>query len=330
MRKTLALMSTIILLVTPQAAAEDADSTGVFHRIGTRVNRLLDLRDGRFRVDTLYLRRVPGGLRMRVSLKAHGTRLEAEGVNGDSRFRSDLETQVKYVVSVSAHYRGLSLALSLNPLRWSGKNKDFEVEVNAYGNRMGADIVYQSANTFGGVVTTDGGEETVAAGTVSQDLFIAGAYYTFNGRRFSYPAAFGVSWEQRKSCGSWMIGASLLARSIDVPTHGDFNLHAFYVALGGGYGYNAVVRGSWLLHVSALPQLVAYSRGSVESYGERRSVSTRFPDVIYVGRLGVTKHFGRYFAGMNAIVNASHIGGDDVVAIGNVKWQGRFFFGFSL
>lgn len=330
MRRMLVTTLLFLLLGTTYVAAQEADSTGFLGRVGAEVKRLLDLRDEHQRVDTLYLRRTPGGLRMRVSLKGYGTHLEAEGVSYGSSFRSDLEAQNKYVVSVSAHYRGLSLAVALNPLKLAGRNRDFEIELNAYGNRVGADVVYQSAKTFGGTVTSGDVETTVAAGTVAQDLFIANAYYTFSGRRFSYPAAFGMSWEQRKSCGSWMIGASLLGREIDVPSRGGLRMRALYVALGGGYGYNMVVRGGWLLHVSALPELVAYSRGHIESDDERHTVSTRFPDIIYVGRLSVTKRFGRYFTGVSTIINVSRVGDKDTLEIGNVKWQARLFFGFDI
>lgn len=33
-------------------------------------------------------------------------------------------------------------------------------------------------------------------------------YYTFNHRRFSYPAAFTQSYIQRRSAGSWLAGIS--------------------------------------------------------------------------------------------------------------------------
>ena len=40
-------------------------------------------------------------------------------------------------------------------------------------------------------------------------------YYIFNNRRFSYPAAFSQSTNQRRSAGSFIIGFSVSAHNLD-------------------------------------------------------------------------------------------------------------------
>ena len=300
-----------------------------------RVAEWLDIRDGKPTHDTIYLQRRPKRLRLRFSLKGYGSTIDIQGMRQDHDFSAHLEAQNKYTLGVSAHYRGLSLSLALNPAKWAGRNKDYELAIQAYGNKLGADIVYQTANTFRGDVTTDGSVSSVATGVVSQDLLIISAYYALNGRRFSYPAVFGQSWEQRRSCGSWMIGASLMGRKLKVGRNDDawgeaIDLRAVYTSVGIGYGYNLVLRSGWLLHLSAIPELVVRNRSRMSVGSERTSMTTRFPEILSTGRLSITKSFGRYFLGLNSVVNVSNVGDSDQLEVQNVKWQARLFFGLQL
>lgn len=293
------------------------------------------MRDDRQRHDTLYLRRYREGVRLRFALNAYGSRLDINGMNGDSRFRSQMDASNKYTVSISGHYRGLSAGITLNPARYAGKNKDFEITLNAYGNRLGADFVYQTANTFEGDARTGGTTSSISTGMVGQDMFIVNAYYAFSGRRFSYPAAFGQSWKQLRSCGSWMAGASFMYRTLDVAESSVWdseavNLRTKCLAIGGGYGYNLVLKHGWLLHISSLPELVVYNRSHLTIGDERSTMATRFPDIIYTGRMSVTRNFSRYFMGMYSVVTVSDIGDSDKVNVENVKWQACLFFGIQI
>ena len=300
-----------------------------------RLAEWLDIRDGKPHHDTLYLQRRPKRLRLRFSLKGYGSTLDVWGKHQDHDLTAHLEAQNKYTLGVSAHYRGLSLSLALNPLKWVGRNKDYELAVQAYGNKLGADIVYQSANTFRGDVTVGSAVSPVSTGMVSQDLLIVCAYYAFNGRRFSYPAVFGQSWMQRRSCGSWMVGMSLMGRSLKVEQNAEawgdaLNLDALYFSMGFGYGYNLTLSSGWLLHLSAIPELVVHSRSRMTVGDERISVSTRFPEILSTGRLSVTRTFGRYFLGLNSVVNVSNVGDRNQLKVQNIKWQARLYFGLQL
>lgn len=320
-----------------QAAGSDVERSAGRRvwRVRQHMDSVLDRRDSQARHDTAYMARAPKGLRLRVSLNASGSTFHVEGSNASGNYNSTLEAQNKYTMSFSASYRGVTAGLAVNPAKLTGKNKDIEFNINAYGNHLGADVIFQSANTFSGNVTTDAGTTDMPAELVRLNLLTVNAYYVFSGRRFSYPAAFSQSWMQKKSCGSWMLGTSVIGGNIRVshsetlgnPTQ---RLSLAYLGLGVGYAYNFVLRKGWLLHLSTLPELVVATRSRMTIDGERAKMPYRFPNVIVVGRIAAVKHFGRYFAGFNTVVNAFKIGDKESLWLGYVKWRARFFVGVRI
>ena len=305
-------------------------------RVKRVVDRVLDLRDlhRRPRADTAYIVRAPERLRLKVSLNSSGSDLDTRWSGEGDKCRSLLRAQAKNTMSLTASYRGLSLSLSLNPAKLAGRNKDYELNLNAYGNRLGADLILQSAKTYEGTVETPSGVVEVPTGSVSQDMVTANAYYVFSGRRFSFPAAFTQSWLQRRSAGSFMLGLSFVAGRIkadrgDVLGSGAARLSLLCGSVGAGYAYNWVIKGRWLLHISTLPQFVVVSRNRLETGGSKVRMSYRFPNLLVVGRLAVVRHFDRYFVGMNAVVNTSFLGDADELAVNMLKWRARMFVGIK-
>lgn len=301
------------------------------------VDKMLDWRDvrGRMRTDTNYMRRAPERLRLKLRVNASGSNLVAEGHTDDGHYKTTLEAQGKYTVSVSASYRGLTLGAALNPAKLTGKNKDYEFNINAYGNRMGADVIFHSANTYKGKIETDGGTIDVPDGLVSQNMLYLNAYYALSARRFSYPAAFSQLWLQLKSCGSVMFGLSFVGGNLRVGHNEELDndevrLSMANVGIGVGYGYNYVLKEEWLFHLSTLPQIVVLSRQRTTVNGSREKSPYRFPNVNAVGRLAVVRHFDRYFAGFTAVVNTSSTGDRDRLRLSSVKWRGRLFVGIKL
>lgn len=315
----------------------DSPYLGAVERVKHVVDRVLDIRDSyrKSRADTAYLMRTPGRLRLKLTLNAYGSDITTRGGEGGSGFESRLRAQNKYTTSVSASYRGLSLSVAFNPAKLAGRNKDYEFNLNAYGNRLGADVIFQSAKTYEGTVTADERQLDVPVGSVSQNMLTLNAYYVFSGRRFSFPAAFTQSWIQRRSHGSFMLGASFMGGRIstdygDVLDTGSAKLGIACGALGVGYAYNWVIKERWLLHISTLPQLVVLNRCRLTTAAGKEKMPYRFPNAIAVGRLAVVRHFGKYFAGLNAVVNTLHIGDRDELSLGSTKWRAKLFVGIIL
>ncbi len=307
------------------------------YRAKRKIDNILDMRDSRSRshVDTAYLERMPQRLRFKLTFNASGSDIGTRGVNADGNFRTEMKAQNKYTVSISAAYRGLSLSLAMNPAHIAGEKKDYELNMNAYGNKFGADVIFHSAKTFEGSVHTHHGDVNIPAGLISQDMLTLNAYYAFSGRRFSFPAAFSQSWVQKRSCGSFMLGASFMggvlkARHNEVIDNPESRLSIACAGIGVGYGYNLVLRHGWLIHLSALPELVVYSHSKLTTDGSRTRMPYRFPNIMAVGRMAVVRHFGKYFAGFTSVINMSRLGDSDELMLTNTKWRARVFVGVKI
>lgn len=330
-------MLLVLALVSPCRAQVLGDSAKMEGQgiVGV-LDRALDRRDrrGHARIDTAYLRRAPERLRLTLRVNASGSNIIVEGKNDGDKYKSILEAQGKYTLSVSASYRGLTIGAAINPAKLAGKNKDYEFNLNAYGNRMGADVIFHSANTFKGTVETGDGTLDVPTGLVSQHMLYLNTYYALSARHFSYPAAFSQSWRQLKSHGSVMLGLSFMGGNLRV-AHSEALGNSFtrismaHVGIGVGYGYNWVRR-DWLFHMSTLPQLVVFSRDRMTVEETREEAPYRFPNIIAVGRMAVVRHFDRYFAGFTAVVNTSSLGDRDRMRFNTIKWRARFFVGIKL
>lgn len=307
------------------------------YRAKREIDKILDMRDSRARsrIDTAYMERTPQRLRFKLTLNASGADIGTRGINADGNFNTEMKAQNKYTVSLSASYRGLSLSVAMNPAHLAGEKKDYELNMNAYGNKFGADVIFHSAKTFEGNVHTQNGDISIPAGLISQNMITLNAYYAFNGRRFSYPAAFSQSWVQKRSCGSLMLGASFMggvlrASHDEVMDNPESRLSLACAGIGVGYGYNLVLRRGWLIHLSALPEIVVYSRSRLTTDGTRTRMPYRFPNIMAVGRMAVVRHFGRYFAGFTTVVNTSKLGDRDELLLSNTKWRARVFVGIKI
>ncbi len=283
--------------------------------------------------DTLYMSRPQSRWTFKARTNVSGARLitlgQHEGLSHEMEVRSDCRA----TLSVGASYRGVSLGLSLNPGKLAGKNKDYELNVNSYGNRMGFDIVYMESATYHGKQTI--GDESVglSKGDVEQRALNLNFYYAFNGRRFSFPAAFSQSYIQRKSAGSWMIGASADVQQTDIRASGtalggDATIKLMEVAVGGGYGFNYVPSSRWLLHASVLPTLIVVSHDNVTIGEQRLTMKYDFPRVIITGRWAATYSWGNKFAGATLVFNHSVTGSEDRLQVKRDKWMLRMFWGF--
>lgn len=147
------------------------------------------------------------------------------------------------------------------------------------------------------------------------------AYYIFNSRKFSYPAAFNQSTAQIKSAGSWMIGARYARQKIDIDntklpalTHKEEAdrvtevlkystiSHKKY-SLNIGYGYNWVFARHWLLAGSLMPSIgVKEVFTTTSKTGEASHKIT--PNVDATIRIGLVWNNSKFFVGSSLI---SHV-----------------------
>ena len=119
--------------------------------------------------------------------------------------------------------------------------------------------------------------------------FNLNSYYAFNYRKFSFPAAFSQSYIQKRSAGSWMVGASFDGSKTVVSTD---------------------------------------EEGQVETATTRTNMKYHFPSAIVTGRGAAIYSWRNKFAGATAVYNFSVAGDEEHLQLMRNKWRLRMFFGF--
>lgn len=283
--------------------------------------------------DTAYIARPDGRWTVKLRTNISGAKLETVAAGGTERRETEVRSEYRGTVSVAVAYRGLGLGLALNPAKLAGKNKDYEFNLNSYSNRYGFDVIYMESNTYHGTQTVGSQRYDVDKGSISQKALNVNFYYAFNGRRFSFPAAFSQSYVQRRSAGSWMIGASFDGARTTI--EGDeqtgrrrTKIKTNELAIGAGYAYNLVVGKHWLFHLSALPTYTIYSHDNMSVDGVRTNMKHVLGSGIITGRSAVLYNWRNKFAGATVVYNYSIAGKKDPLRVQRDKWRMRVFFGF--
>ena len=296
-----------------------------------RIDSILSLRYYKGDIDTAYITRPATKWTVRARMNVSGAKIEAEGIENGQHFKAEMEANRKATLSMGVSYLGLSLSAALNPAKMMGKYRDFELNFNSYGRRFGYDIIYQDAKNFSGWHDHDGMERIMLPdGLLSVKTLNLNAFYVFNSRRFSYPAAFSQSYIQRRSAGSFLLAASAMGQHAGLDWESEMQLKMTNIGLGAGYGYNYVPRQGWLLHLSALPTFIFYSNTSMTFDDARVPLHYHFPEVIITGRGAVVRQWGNRFLGMSMVFNFANNGHEESLALHNIKWRIRTFFGLRL
>lgn len=328
------LFSAILLAFANEAAAQTLTQSAR----RARLDSALAARYYRTPYDTNFVIRPEGKLTLKLRLNQTGNDFHAKGTVNGFYSEADLKTSHKTTMSIGASYRGISAAVAINPAKMKGLYKDYEFNLNYYSSRLSLDFSYQRSETLAGDFTGDKGDLRLESGEALLKVLNIAGYYTFNHRRFSYPAAFTQSYIQRRSAGSWLAGISyqggsikttddLKARNSNAP---DVRIYIGHVGIGGGYGYNWVPSKKWLLHLSILPTVVVYNRNNMTVNGERKEAQHMRLNMLFNERAAVVYNFSpRYFASLTAVVNNS-VFKDDNVTVNQNKWRARASFGMRL
>lgn len=290
--------------------------------------------------DTAYIIRPDARWTIKLRGNVSNAEIKTEARDADgAEHNSKLRSEVRGTVSVAVAYRGLALGLAVNPAKLAGKNKDYEFNLNSYSNRYGFDIVYVASNTFSGRQKIGDVCYDIDKGYVSQKALNLNFYYAFNYRKFSFPAAFSQSYIQKRSAGSWMVGASFDGSETNVRGTSEdgvestaqlspMTIRMNEFAIGGGYGYNLVVGKHLLFHLSSLPTFTVYSHDYLKTDTEKEQMKYHFPSVIITGRGAALYSWRNKFLGATMVYNVSVAGDEEHLQLKRSKWRLRMFFGF--
>lgn len=314
-----------------------------------RLNRKLSNMYFTSKYDTNYLARPKEKWLLRAMVNQTGNYIHAKGTVNDIWSKYDLHTKKNTTVGLEVNYCDITVSLSLNPAKMRGDYDDYEFDFEYHGNRISFDINYQRATSLTGDIKLGDMDHLDEEG-LRMNIVNVTAYYSFNHRRFSFPAALFQNYYQRRSAGSWLAGASFQGGSIKTtdaliersPKAPDVHLTFANFAIGGGYGYNLVLgrHSQWLLHLSAMPNFVVYKHNTFEvrsaaermqgnDYHEKRDHGLCF-NMIFNERASVVYHFTpRFNAGTSFMMSNSIYDNGDVTFNQN-KYHARAFVGVRL
>lgn len=211
-----------------------------------------------------------------------------------------------------------------------------EYDVSIYSSMLGIDIYYRKTGNDYRIrnISLDGDIDTspmknVEFGGLMSSIKGADAYFIFNHRKFSYPAAFSQSTIQRRSAGSVLLGAGYTEHALSVDWEKlneligeklgkealeamvDANLVSQKVryrnfSLSSGYAYNWVFARNWLAATS-LSLSLAYKHTS----GDLQDNKFRLQDFTIknvnldgIARFALVWNNARWYAGMNAVLHS--------------------------
>ena len=223
----------------------------------------------------------------------------------------------------------LGYTIDLKSLSFSSTKQEFDfsfyaaqVGIDLYYRRTGSDYMIRNVD-FGKNINTDVLEDVGFDG-LSVGITGFNAYYIFNHKRFSYPAAFNQSTMQKISCGSWMAGLGymrnklefdynkmqqLVSERLSQPVQLDsglmFNSVKYYnINASVGYAYNWVFARNCLF-CSSLSLALAYKETRGETIDEDKTgFDLHNFNIDGIGRFGVVWNNNKWYAGASAIVRA--------------------------
>jgi len=305
------------------------------------VDSLLTLRQMKVKTDTAYLRRPRQNWIAKVNYDGFGTNLYIHNLTDEGEMINiKMSSALRTSIGVSASYKGLGFKLSFAPRRLFHKTSDQEYNINYYNNWWGADVSFTNITNFDTEISVGRIKSNFQMNSTRLYGLSVNAYYVFNGRKFSYPAAFNNTWIQKRSAGSVIAGINfykgLLTNNINDTKFNLLNEQSIkmnHIAIGGGYAYNYVTRYHWLLHVSAQPSFMVWKNYTLRVEKDPETgepIVNRLPiqhaQLYMVGRIGAIYSRGHYYIGLMGVVQTYRVGNSDEFAIQNLYWKARAYY----
>lgn len=196
------------------------------------------------------------------------------------------------------------------------KNRGTEFDLSLYSSKLGVDIFYRRTGNDYKIHNVTGFSDRIPS-NYSEDfnglkvnMKGLNLYYIFNNRRFSYPAAFSQSTNQRRNAGSLIAGLSVSTHNLkfdytklpevilETMNAGMKVRHIKYtnISLNFGYAYNWVFARNCLACLSLSPA-VAYKTSRIEKEAEEPSDWYKNFNIDFILRAGVVYNNSKYFVG---------------------------------
>lgn len=162
-----------------------------------------------------------------------------------------------------------------------GKTKSLDFQYHYYGRKFVFDVFFQN---YKGFYYEDEKKDEVYHIFPDIKLVQYGLFglYVFNGKKFSYQAAFNQTERQVKSAGSFQIGGGLYYNHLRSDTLFSLDggkLKNYQISLSGGYAYTWVIKKNYFVSMSVSVG-INFGDRSLKSFGRKLEVSPSvFPRV---------------------------------------------------
>lgn len=200
------------------------------------------------------------------------------------------------------------------------KNKGTEFDLSLYSSKLGVDIFYRHTGNnykihkirgFYDEIPSDYSEDFSG---LKVDIKGLNLYYIFNNRKFSYPAAFSQSTNQRRNAGTFIAGFSISKHNLDF----DYQQLPAYIQermnpgmkvnkikytnanISFGYAYNWVFARNCLACLSLTPA-IAYKASDVDAETQEGKAWYSKFNLDFLLRAGVVYNNGKYFVGTSFV-----------------------------
>ncbi len=212
------------------------------------------------------------------------------GTNDHSDWNLCFEPPVASSVGFWVGYRGTGFSYSKSLTKNAGRY----YSLSSTGAKYGFNFRLRRFNTQDAKISStdyENGQTTQYDSTLNmpapvwiRSVYING-YYVFNGRRYSQAAAYNQSVIQRRSAGSFLLGATWYQSSFDysdirnfvfmILGHGIYRAKVHQANLGVGYGYNWVPLRGLVVNVMAMPTVSLYNRVKAYKYETNYDLSPK-------------------------------------------------------
>ena len=202
------------------------------------------------------------------------------------------------------------------------KSNKKEMSLNIYSSKFGIDLYYRKTGNDFKLRSIDGfpqefqSTQNIPFDGLRSTINGVNAYWIFNHKKFSYPAAYSQSTNQRRSAGSFMAGFSYSHHNISFDCEKlpapilqqlspslRFN-HIKYsdYSLGFGYGYNWVFAKNWVSNLSLLPG-IGFKKSRIDDNDFKNESWIKDINFDFITRAAIVYNNAKYFVGASLVLH---------------------------
>ena len=324
-RKTLNIVIALLFTVPSYAQQETIDleplrsDTGIEHKQGGFIGFVGKVLDWFSDYDTTYVS--PNKYKYALMVD-HYTNYEFYTIRSNQpnkqkiRFSPNPHNKIGLYFGWQIFFIGWSIDINDLGKHTNGSNKGTDFELSLYSAKIGVDLYYRRTSNdykihkLSGFPSDVPKDYAVHFRGLKVDMKGINIFYVLNNRKFSYPAAYSQSTNQRRNAGSFIAGFSFTKHNLHfdydkLPLIIQMNMnpemkvnHIKYQNYGinFGYAYNWVFARNFLADLSISPEL-SYNVSRIESEDVSNNDWDNRLKVDFILRAGIVYNNSKWYGG---------------------------------